>query len=443
MTGSRKNGVYLLLLSCGISVIWALALDSGKQGMAMGFPGIYYGTQCLVQHCDPYNMSELNNFYSSQVQVSDLDSVQRRQSITLYVNLPPTFLVVAPFALLPFKIAAVIWASLTVASFSLAAYLVWTLGRLRASKVTLFLACIFLANAETIFAGGNTAGIVVSFSVIAVWCFLQNRFVTAGTICLAIALAIKPHDAGFVWLYFLLAGTVYRRRALQSAAIALVLAFSAILWVSRAAPHWIQEFRTNMSFISAHGGINDPGPASIGMRIPGMIIDLQTILSVIWDDPRFYNAACYFVCGILGSIWLWKTVKSRFSTESAWLALASVSALTMLVTYHRPYDAKLLLLTVPACAILWARGGKVGWIALLLTTTGTVMTGDLPLAILMILTEKLKLSGAGIGQEVLALLLTRPLPLILLSISIFYLWVYVRQLAKIEELALAEVRAPV
>jgi len=32
----------------------------------------------------------------------------------------------------------------------------------------------------------------------------------------------------------------------------------------------------------------------------------------------------------------------------------------MLVTYHRPFDAKLLLLAVPACAMLWAEGGRIG-----------------------------------------------------------------------------------
>ena len=34
--------------------------------------------------------------------------------------------------------------------------------------------------------------------------------------CLAISLMLKPHDAGLVWLYFLLAGGIYRKRALQA-----------------------------------------------------------------------------------------------------------------------------------------------------------------------------------------------------------------------------------
>jgi hypothetical protein len=99
----------------------------------------------------------------------------------------------------------------------------------------------------------------------------------------------------------------------------------------------------------------------------------------------------------------------------------------MLVTYHRPYDAKLLLLTVPACAMLWAEGGPIGWIALIVNTAGFVLTGDIPLAILVILTNNLHVGTAGIFGQILTVVLTRPASLILLVMSIFYLWAYVRR----------------
>jgi hypothetical protein len=99
----------------------------------------------------------------------------------------------------------------------------------------------------------------------------------------------------------------------------------------------------------------------------------------------------------------------------------------MLVTYHRPYDAKLLLLTVPACAMLWAEGGTIGRLALLVNTAGIVLTGDVPLALLVILSRKLDLGTAGIFRQILTVALIRPASLVLLTMGIFYLWVYVRR----------------
>jgi hypothetical protein len=415
-----------MLVCSGISLLWGVAVESGAPGGAMGFPGIYYGTRCLIQHCDPYNVIELDGFYRAEGGANQTDTIQRRQSVTLYVNLPTTFLFVAPFALLPFKLAHLLWMTLTVGGFTLAAYLMWSLGAVYAPSVSLFLVCIFLANAEVVFAGGNTAGIVVSLCVVAVWCFLNDRFVRAGILCLAVSLAIKPHDGGLVWLYFILAGGVFRKRALQSLAITFALGVTAILWLSRAIPNWIPEMRSNLATISVHGGINDPGPVSIGMRIPGMVIDLQTVLSVFYDNSHFYNLVSYLVCGTLLLVWLNRTFQSHFSSRSVWFALASITALTMLVTYHRPYDAKLLLLAVPACAMLWAEGGAIAWVALLLTTMGAVFTGDIPLAVLVILTKNMQAPASSLAAKLLFVALTRPVPLILLSICVFYLWAYLR-----------------
>jgi hypothetical protein len=157
-----------------------------------------------------------------------------------------------------------------------------------------------------------------------------------------------------------------------------------------------------------------------------MVIDLQSVISVFRDDPRIYNPASYLVCGVLLLVWSLHTLRSRFSQANAWLALAAIVPLTMLISYHRAYDAKLLLLTVPACAMLWAEGGPIGWIALLVNTVGMMVTGDIPSAILIILFNRLHLGAAGIFGKLLTVVLMRPAPLILLAMSIFYLWVYLR-----------------
>jgi hypothetical protein len=290
-----------------------------------------------------------------------------------------------------------------------------------------------LANSEIVFFGGNTAGIAVCLCLVAVWCFLQERFVSAGILCMALSLAIKPHDSGFVWLYFLLAGGVYRKRALQSLIVTIVMGLSALLWVSLVAPRWVRDWRTNMSAISVHGGINDAGPASsVGFHNLGPVIDMQSVISVFRDDPRIYNSTSYLICGALLFVWSIATLRARFSKARAWLALAAVVPLTMLVTYHRPWDAKLLLLTVPACAMLWAEGGPKRWLACLISTATLVAVGDIPMAVYLVPTRNIHNSATGLSGQILTVLTARPIPLVLLIMGVFYLWVYVRRTPGLE-----------
>ncbi len=78
----------------------------------------------------------------------------------------------------------------------------------------------------------------------------------------------------------------------------------AILWVSHISPHWMQELSGNLSATSVPGGITDPGPNSMSGSGGGMIIDLQTVVSVFRNDPRLYNPITYLICGLLLVIWI-------------------------------------------------------------------------------------------------------------------------------------------
>jgi hypothetical protein len=388
------------------------------------FRAVYYGTRCLIQHHNPYKVSELEAVYRSEGGERPSETIQSRQAVTLFVNMPTTLIFTVPFAMLPWGPAHVLWMTFTACVLILAALLMWNLGARYAPNVTLILICFLLANCEEIFCTGNTAGIAVSLCVVAVWCFFEQRFLWAGILCLAVSLAIKPHNAGLVWLYLLLAGAPYRKRALQSLLITAVLGLSAFLWLSHVAPHWVSDWQSNLSAISAPGGINEPGPASLNGGSASTVVDLQAAISIFRDDPRFYNPISYLLCGALLLALMARALRSRFSLPNAWLALAAVTALTMLVTYHRPWDAKLLLLAIPACAMLWAEGGPARWPALLITAAGLVFTADIPLAILSILAKNLHIGTAGILGKMLTVLLIRPASLILLLLAIFYLWMY-------------------
>ena len=421
----HRDGLIWVLLSVAISILWGVSI--GRSGNAwIDFRAVYAGTRCLIHEHNPYNIGDLKGEYLSEDGQRPPDTPFNLQAITLYVNVPTTFVIVAPFAMLSWGPAHILWMLVTGCAFILAILLMWHTGARHAPQVSTFLACVLALNCASIFAAGNTAGIVVGLCVIAVWCFLENRFVWIGVVCFGLGLAIKPHDAGLVWLYFVLAGGAYRKRAFQSLAITAVIGLSAVLWVSHVAPHWMHDWSANLATISGRGGMNEPGPNSFSGRSVYTVVDLQAAISIFRDDPGFYNLVTYTFCGTLLLVWAIWTLGTRVSIPKAWLALAAATAFTLLITYHRPWDAKLVMLAIPPCCMLWATRGGLGKTAFWITAAAVLFAGDFPLAVFKTIANSLHVSRDEFGGQLLSVFLTRPESIALVAMGIFYWWTYLR-----------------
>src|ERR1035438_4376812 len=109
MTIARRIGLLLLLACLGVSIWWGSSIARTVPGGPLDFQAIYYGARCLIQHHNPYKVSELDALYQAEGGEHPSDSLQRRQTVTLYVNLPVTFLFIAPFTMLPLELAQVLW----------------------------------------------------------------------------------------------------------------------------------------------------------------------------------------------------------------------------------------------------------------------------------------------------------------------------------------------
>jgi len=430
MTKNRLAILLLLSVSGALSILWGFALERAASGIIVDFKVVYLGARCLLQKHDPYNESQLIDVYLAEGgkrPSSPAELYKVRQVVAMQVYFPTAFIYVAPFALLPWEVAHMVWSGFTVVTFTFAGFLIWTLVQDLAPSASFYLLCFLLANCGILFAGGNPAGLAIGLCVIAVWCFLKDKHAYVGVFCFAVSLALKPHDTAFVWLYFFLAGGLLRKRALQTLGTTIAMAIPAILWISYVSPHWIRELFGNLSATSVRGGITDPGPRGMSASGGGMIIDLQTVISVFRDDPRLYNLVAYLIFGSLLLVWAIVTLRTRSTPSKHYFALAAIAALSMLPVYHRPNDAKLLLLTLPACATLLKEGGPIGRSALLLNSAAIVFTSDLPLAMLVQVTKGLHLSTEGARAKILTVLLSRPVPLILLVVGAFYLSVYARR----------------
>jgi hypothetical protein len=392
------------------------------------FKPLYYGARCLLTSCDLYSQPQMQHLYFAESDDQPADKLRLANNVIWSYYPPAAYMLVTPLAALPWPIARIAWMTLTSATFLLAAFLIWDLGSRSHPLASGFLVCLFLAGQELLIEVGNASGLVVALCLIAVWCFLRKRFELAGVLCLAIGLAVKPHDSGAVWLYFLLAAGAYRKRAVQTLLCAALITLPAILWVHHVGPDWLPELRHNLAAAAAPGQINDAGPSGFEPRAHGaIVVSLQSAISLIRDDPRFYNPLSYLICAVPLIIWIIIGLRSRFAPSLAPLALASIAVLSILPVYHRQHDLGLLLLTVPACALLLSDATRIGRYTLLITAAAAILLSNWSIQFLAIVAAFIRGTTHGFFAHALAILLSRPAPIVLIALAAFYLWAYSRQ----------------
>jgi hypothetical protein len=415
MNQRYRDGLYLWMMGCAIFLFLGIGMENASSTPMVDFKVLYYPARSLLEHRNPYQQAAVLRLYQAEEPNRQLDTPKILQIVSRCVYLPSAFSIAAPFALLPWGPAHLLWMAFTIGGLIFASFLIWQVGSGYDSVLSGFLVGLFLINSGDIVALSNAAGIAISLCVVAVWCFTRDRFIAAGVICLAVSLALKPQDAGLVWLYFLFCGNRCRKYALQTLLAALVISVPGVLWTAHVAPHWLQEWHSNVNAFSARGALSDPGPASTGRYGFGMMVNLPVILSYFRDDPHFYNPASYLIVGMSFLLLIVVALRYRSPGRANWLALAAIAALTMLPVYHRQQDTKLLLLMVPACVMLWSSGDLITkWLALSLTLAGILVTGDL---VWIVVDVALKLP-LPLTVRIF------PIPLTLLAIGWFYLWTY-------------------
>lgn len=418
----RKKGLFAVLLGAAIFLVVGGVWSRVAQVALGDFKVIYYPSRCLLQHGDPYNENDVTRVYKAEGRERPTEPTLDRRVKTRFFYPPSTFILTVPIALLGFTAAKILWMVLCAGSFIIANLLIYDAASEFAPLISGILCGSLLASSFWLLMIGNSAAIAVSLCVIATWCFYRERFVWAGVVCLALSLSLKPNDSGLVWLFFLLAAPTLRKRALQSLGTLIVLSLPFLLWVDHAAPHWLFELRTNMASFSGIGGIVDPGLSGMAGKNMDCIVQLQTAVSVFFRSSRSWNLITWCICAPLLVLWAYQTLRTRPSGPAIWLSLAAAAPLTVLPTYHFQHDAKLLLIAIPACAMLWHKAGRTGSVALLVTIAAILINGDVVSAIRIILTRSLADPQPGFVNHLATLVFTRPGPLSLLTMAVFYVF---------------------
>lgn len=422
---ARSDGFLLICLGALTFVALGFLMLMSRKDQGLDFRVMYSAASSLMEGADPYNPADLERIYHEHAgSLAAADSSEVLKAEAHYVYFPTLFIVTVPIAILPMKVAFWLWTALTAASFIFAALLIWRTSGDSAPLLTGGLLCFYLINSGSLMATGNPAGMALSLCV-AGTCAILGESVVLGVICLAFSLAMKPQVSGPVWLILILLSGAARRRALQTLGFFMAATLPFFLWTQHTSPHWLIEMRSNAAALLGPGGSYDLNPATVLSRGTLSFTNLQSVFALIRNDRLFYNAAAYAVGLVLLGIFIFVSTRVRCSGDANWIAVAFGAAFTLLSVYHRQYDARILLLTIPGCVTLWAGGGRVGKMALAITSLGLLMTSDLPWAFYIAATSKLQLTGLAAQLYFYSLALT--VPLVVTLVAVFYLTIWVKK----------------
>lgn len=366
---SRRIGLLLVLLGCIVS--WTPAFHQGR--FCWDFLPVYSGARCMVQGCDPYSTGALlRNAAAAGVEPAWAHKVMVvDQNDSVYP--PPSLFLLTPFGAMRWKWARSLWLALTGLGFAVACWLVWDLCAGAAPVLAGFVLGLAAASGTIYMMGGNITGLALSLCVGGVYCFLREKRLMFGAVCLGLSLLLKPQLGGLVWLYLLLASPLSRRFALRTLAVAAVLGIPGLVWMSLipAAHHWPSELHAAIAAAAGPGGNADPGlqnPASYDF------LNLRALFSAVTPDPGIASLLSWTVAGTMLVIWLVAVLRNARTQGDLYLGLAATAALTLLPVYHRHYDSRLLLLAMPAAFLLWRDRGPKRWLALVPALVLMVLT---------------------------------------------------------------------
>ncbi len=360
MKFSRPN---LHLLVLGIAAVIFLAVGGARAfRFSHDFVPVYTGAGCLIHGCDPYDTSQLEEeFFRRGGRVVDLPSWE----IDVPVYPPSTFLVLTPLALLRYPVARLLWFLLNGCLFIFSAVLVLSACPQSHRWLATTIGSLILATSGILLIVGQPAALAISLVIISSYLFMRTRYLPLGAVLLMLSLAVKPQIGGLIALYFL-AQKMYRRYAALAlvGALALLLSAGLFLKLRPQSANWTSTLRTNLAATLSPGGSADPRPAN---QVAVGDINLQPLTSIFFAEAGTFNLVAYAVFLGLVAVWILVVPRSSMSPEMQFLALAALSILSLMPVYHRFYDTRLLLLTLPAVIAVFQRRRFLGAIIAVLT----------------------------------------------------------------------------
>jgi len=350
-----RSSALVLLVLCIASLIFLL--DGGRNALhnSCDFVPVYTGAQCLLNGSNPYDTALLNQQYFQSGGRSD-ELISWAYELPMYP--PSTLLALFPLALFHFPAARMLWFLFNGCLFVTAAGLVLSICPRSHRWLATILISFILVMSRVQLGTGQPANFAISLLVIGFFLLFRGRYLPLGALLLTLSLAVKPQIGGLIVIY-LIVRKIHWRPAMAAAAGAFALLICASLMIS-ANPNnagWTSDLHNNISTNLAVGAVNDPRPDNLWANSS---VNLQAITSIYFADEREFNAAAYAVFLALLAVWITAALRTKAGPEMHLLFVAALSALSLTPIYHRFYDTRILLITIPAIVIVYQKRRLLG-----------------------------------------------------------------------------------
>jgi hypothetical protein len=290
---------------------------------------VFAAARCWVHGMNPYAPGDLVvSARAGGAEVSEAYFL-----VTPSVYFPPALLLLSPLAALPWTVAKAIW---LFCSLGASLWVMVALARM-AKGWTVAVWSFLLAFSPL------HSGIAEGQPSVLVCCLIAISIVTpqpyVAGLLLGIALCIKPQLAfGFLFLAIALR---QGRKLIAACTTGLVLSAAALMWMK---PGSLTTLISNLSAVSSASGM-DSGSALNPRRFT--LINVDTLIpQALYSIP-----VMAIVYAIIASVSAIAVVRAARAGDTR-MAVAVVASATVLVGYHRFYDAQILWLGIPAMLLV-------------------------------------------------------------------------------------------
>ena len=341
----------------GAQFIWRGPVRALRDGH--DFSMMYGAARVWLEGGNPYRFSPV----VQALRKNGGDIHQRFTKRTLISLYPPTlYVVLAPLAPYSWPAARASWLLFNLVALAGLGIGVIKLSRLANARMGIAtVTCILLmwAPIHTCLRLGQTSLIVAACIVLGLSAMAKRRGVTTG-ILLGLAVALKPHVGGLFVAYLILRR--HWQAVIYAAGVVAVIGLVGVVRLEQFSPGWASDWFDNVRFFKV-GGIGDPAQSN---PLAYHTINMHALLHTFTDHRRLVNTTVYVIVG--STLLLAIRLAGKSSEKTPELAFVSVLAVaSLLVVYHRFYDATLLLLPIVWVAARWfqKRRDRVLWISIL------------------------------------------------------------------------------
>ena len=311
----------------------------------------YSMSRAWLQGTNPYERDSLNRVLIDAGRETDSTG---RAINNMPVYLPPTLIPQAPIAALPWRTARILWLCLNLALIGLMIRSALLLAGPRTASLWLAGGIIALAPLHTGIAVGQIAMPSVALAIIAMQ-LIRDGWQNAGGVALGVSVLLKPQLTGpFIAYYFLRRG---QRAAAIATMVGVVASIVGVGWLMLNDIPWLESWRSLMGTLIVPGSEHDPaGPFSPQM------LELRTLITALTGLESAGTLG--FAMAAVAGIWLWWAGRDLDERHDL-LLLSGVAVLSLLATYHRFYDAALLVIVLSALGFGLSALGSWLWVGAL------------------------------------------------------------------------------